>query len=937
MDRNEFIKQSLDIGKTPEAISEKLAFAGYDPLSASEERDIAKGVYGKNLAQKTLKNVHDLGSGMATILGAGARFVTDPEFRKELGQATPSISASQIGEVLTENWNYNPATFAVDFSKGLRDVGAGLQTDPGLALLDLAPVVGAGVKGATKGVKTILPKLTKSTPNVSPTAKSLTGEIISTDKNINDILNISKDAPSTKITELGNAYKDLKNKFTNDEIAGAYKNLEEGTRVGGDKILEATEELNKFAREVDSVMKEVGVDPNKAEEVAKLQNMSRMIKADSGLNINIDELVKVAEGDKKTITKLDKMGLDRPMLGSYLTRAEDLYNQGLIFPVRHASNDIKGAKGLITIEDLRKGALAERRYGTQSYKELGKAFNEGGYEPLLRELERAKQTTGAFDEIAKGVGVKVDAANLPTLGKGEVYVSPKVLQEVVGTTIEQGGNLKSAIKDALKSFNDTIEGLPTDDIYIVRKKDLNALENAFASDSKLPNWMENIGSIGKQSALSTSNYIFGNAMANITSNLATGVTPLHYIKAIKDIDDIPSALKRSTSYQGYLGKEVDVNAKVKSVYKELVKDIASDKSTVMDKFRLSHSMANYPIFRTASNLESIDRGASYFKNAERLAKELGKDIKEVIEDAKVNGGNNPTFREIKRRIDNDLGDYIGHNYYLNPMIERTARTFIPFYRPYTQSGRVLWNIAQNYPGYYQTQIKLPSLLGDKVSEWGEGQGVIPSEEYKGAPVSAGFGRIPSRVMYNPYHNVTAIGEVAGGAFLGSPDLLPSVNTFAITPFLSLMGLNKYGVEAKLPNSYTVNGKQIVMDNNGNPIVQEPTITDRIRLSIAQTAQTYAPGVNTINKSILPILATVLKQDYRTPSDYSIFGQIGDTSIPLLSEGNKTARVNANEKILPTLGFKITATYKKNKNRLSLRDVKKVRQQQYFNKLRNERR
>lgn len=934
MDRNEFIKYSLDLGKAPDAISEKLAFNGYDPLSPTELRQIERGQYGKNLVQRGLANIHDLGAGMATALGAGARYLTNSDYNKQANQQMYDllVNPDKIGEILTENWNYDPATFAVDPKKGFAKIGAGLSTDPGYAALDLAPVIGQGVKGVKQ-----LPKLIKSSGNVSNTAKTLTGEVITTDKAINDILNISREAPATKITELRNTYADIKNKYTPEEIAKAYQNLEEGSRVGGEVILNATEDLNKFARNVDAIMKEVGVNPNKAAEVATYQNMSRMLKADAGLDINIDDLQKVAEGNKKSIDKLVNMGIDNSIYKDYFDRAKDLYDQGLIFPVRHASNDVyQRGKSLLTLEDLKKGALAERRYGTQSYEELGKAFNEGGYEPLLKELERAKQTTGAFDEIVSEVGVKVNPDSLPTLAKGEVFVSPQVMQQVIGATLETGGKMKDAIRNTLKAFNESPEGLPKDNIYIVRKKDLNALENAFASDKRIDGWMQDLGTIGKQSALSTLNYIAGNALANATSNFATGTNLVHYVKGMTNLEDLPSALKRSSSYQGYLGKELDVNSKVKEVYKNLAKEITSDKTSPLAKAKLAQTMANYPIFRIASQFEIRDRAASYFKNADKLAKELKKDITEVLEEAKVNGGNNKTFREIKRRVDNDLGDYIGHNYYFDPRFEEAVRAFVPFYRPYTQGARVLWNITQNYPAYYQSQVKLPSLLGGRISAQGKEQGVTPDEEYRGVPINPRFGNVPSRVMYNPYHNVTAVGEIAGGAYLGNPELMPSVNTFAITPFLALMGLNRYGTEARLPNSYTVNGKQIVVDNNGNMINSNPTVADRIRLALAQTAQVYAPGVNTMNKSVLPLLATMLGKDYRSPSDYSIFGQIGDTSIPLLSEGGKTARVTKSEKMLPAFGFTIKTTYKKRKDVVPLRDRKKARQQMYINKLRNRR-
>lgn len=936
--RKDFIKYAVENKLPQEQINNVLIGEGVEPLTEYENRLITKDRYDKNILQRVGGDAVNIGKGISTILSAVPNYVTNSDFRQYINEKLSNITPAKVGELLTENYNYDPAMFRVDPGLAIEKLGAGIGAEPGLALLDVAPVIGAGVKGVSKGVKAVT-KATKGASNVADTVKTLGKIEVPINTAVNEILNVSREAPIKGVNEAVKIYSDINAKYSLDDIQRATKNLEEGTREGSKTVLNATEEMKKFSDQVNKLMQELGVSPTKAQEVAVAQKVSRDLLKDTGLKINVDDINKALDGNQSSIARLQKKGIDVETFATYYNDAQELWDRGLLSPLRHSTRDVeKWGKGINTPEDFAKGVLAERRYGTQSYENLAKGFKEGGYNPLLEELESSKQVTSALDEIINSVGKKVTPDTLPTLGKDEVYVSKQFINDVIGQTLEAGGKTKDAVRNALRSFSDSIDNLPPDDIYILRKKDVNALENAFVSDKNLKSngWYNNLSSIGKQNALATLRYIAGNTMANVTSNFATGVTPLHYAKAIKaGAEGIPEALRRSSSYQGYLGRDLDVNKSLKGLYSDLWKEFTGKDTSMTSRLKVAQSMANLPIFRTASKLETLDRSANFFKNAERVAKEVGKTTDEIVAEAKANGGNNQVYREIKRRIDNDLGDYVGHNYYIDPRVEETARLFIPFYRPYTQGTRVFGNIATNYPAFYQTHLKLPSLIGNEFTRQGAENGVEPDKEYGGFPIWRKYGNMPSKVMINPYHNATAMSEMIQGAISGNPEMLPTANTFAIAPILSLMGLNKYGSQATPPGTYNVNGKQITVDNNGNPLVAEGTVLDRIQLFLAQTGQTYAPGVNTINQSILPFLATIAGKDYRTPSDYSIFGQIGDTTIPLLSQGGKNARVTIEEKLLPTIGFNYKQTYKENKQ-LKLSDIKALRRKQYIEQLRNRR-
>lgn len=929
--RDNFIRAGIERGKNAEEISTALATYGQTPLSNNEERLIATGRWGTNIGQRVLQDVKDIGVGLASIIPAGVAYATDKQFRDKANKYLPKLlNPVNIGKAVTENYNITPGLASIDMGEQLKDIVAGINANPGLAALDILPVLGPAIKGAKS-----LGKLGKSSGNIPETIKTITGKNISRTEAVNDILKTSKTTPVKYLEELETDYAKLTSKYGTEDIATAYKNLSEGTRVGSKSALEATNEIYEFANKVNKSLNKLGISPEKSKEVTTLEQASRAIKNDTGLDIPLDDLRKTLSS-KEGLPKLNDIGLDKQTVNTYMKDAQRLYDEGLITPLRYGSRDVFN-EGLVTPEDLAKGALAERRYGTQSYDKLAEAFKEGTYNDLFKEMSSAETAKNSVNEFINTIGVPVSKESLPTLTKDETLLSKGFINDTISSSLESGKSTNKTLKKVLDTIKNNPEAVKAyDDLYIVNKKDVGALRNAIAPDRITTGWINNLSNIGKQQALSSFNYLAGNEFANISSNAIAGVMPKHYVKALNNMEDVPEALKRASSYQGYLGKEAAGVKSLQDTYRVLFKNILKSDTTPSEKFKIVQTMANLPIFKAASAYETIDRSANYFKNAERLAKELNKPVEKVIQDAKVNGGNNPTFREIRRRIDNELGDYVGSNYYLPSRLDDVARAIVPFSKVYTQGGRVLYNAARRYPLGYQTQVKYPSLLGNKLTAYGASQGVTPDEEYGGFPYQAGWGRYPSKVLYSPYHNVTAVGEIAGGLLTGNPDLLPMVNTFGLVPLLSLMGKNKYGKEATLPNEITVNGVSRILDNNGNVQSKEPTISDRIKLVAAQMGQAYLPGVSTMNSSILPLLSYATGLDYRSPSDYSILGQVGEFKLPLLSEGRNNTRDTKEEKLFPLLGIRTKEVYRKRLDRISPRDMRNLRRKQFIQEVRNRR-
>ena len=933
--REDAIKYGVGLGKSSNEISRALALQGWEPLNYTETSLVDAGQYGTNIGQRTLSGIANFGKGVATMAGAAYQYATDKDARDAINKQLEGATATDAVNMLLSNYNTNLYEIANDPKTALLHAQAGARTDPFLATLDLAPVIGTVGGKAVKAGSKALSKLDKSTPNLPKFINTIAETDVPVTRVVNEIINTSRDVPAKRVAELEATQARLA-KAPKEHIAQAYKNLEEGTRVGSNEVLKLTDDLKNFGKEVDSWMKEAGMNPAKTREVAVSQHVLREFQNDTGIPLTVDDITKAIKDDNYA----KKMGLPPEILKSYGDRAEQAFNEGLIFPIRHASSKVGKNLGLVTDSDRAAKAMAERRYGNQTYEALAEGFQQTGYKPLLEQLNKAEQAQGALDEIAK-LGKKVDNLDTLELGKGETIISPNKLKVDFGKTLEKGGNIEDDITRLTEGLSDLERATYLDDLYIVRKKDVDMLNKAFTKSGRVSNagWFENLSAIGKLNALTSLRYIAGNEFANITSNAMEGITLADYIKAYRNKNLVPTALRETTSYKGYLGKDIPSEASLKDSYNILFKNIKEGTNgDILGRLKDANKVFALPIFKSASAFEYLDRSANYFKQAERLAKELGKDSKEILEEARKKGGNNPTYREIKRRIDNSLGDYAGVDYSLDPRITFTLRQGIPFYRPFTQGTRVLTNVVTKHPLNYQIQAKLPSLIGNDLSKRGEQAGVIPDEEYGGMPINAAFGNYPSRVIYNPYSNLTAATEALDPRrWLDAENGIIRGGSFALAPFYALQGKNRFGREGTLPNSFKgADGKTYTMDNNGNIVNAEMSGSNIARLFAAQVANAYFTPVSLTNNSILPLLSIAANKDYRTPSDVSLLGQVGDMKLPMIAEGGNMARVGLAENLAPITGFTIRQTYKKKPEGAKLKDIKTAKRKARRNTLINER-
>ena len=143
---------------------------------------------------------------------------------------------------------------------------------------------------------------------------------------------------------------------------------------------------------------------------------------------------------------------------------------------------------------------------------------------------------------------------------------------------------------------------------------------------------------------------------------------------------------------------------------------------------------------------------------------------------------------------------------------------------------------------------------------------------------------------------------------------------------AIAGRTRYGNEAKLPNQVTINGQNVILDNNGNVMVDssgaikraEPNLVDKAKLFLAQTANAYTP-VNFINQNVIRNAAALMGENYYRPSDYSIFGQIGDFSIPFLMQGDMMRTPQTPEEVnMNQFGFRYEDVYPNKRQTISSR-------------------
>lgn len=937
-DRQTYIQFGVNNNVSADNINQALSESGMPKLSKIEYQRINDGTYGLKPLEYTRKWAKDLGGGLATIYGAVGEYIRNEDVRKAMNKSfNEYIDNAGAGGAILDMANmimspYNNLTIqkaaTQPITETITDVASGSVAHPIDATINAIPFLGVTSKAikSTKTGSNLINKGIQALDKV-PGSSSVKSLIKGTKEHTtNQILNNSKIIPSAKIEELNNLNTSIK-MANKDDLIVAIKNLEEGTRTGTPQQLQLTENLKKARQGIDDTLVSAGFSPNIPRELAIHQYITRTLQKQNK-NIPIETIRK--HFDSPYDNKVPGVS-DDEMVALY-KQGEELFNNGFIYPVKHSGTATTVREGFVDETTKKLSFPNARLYGTQSYDDLAKSLKATGYDDDIAGVNRYEQATGAAEQLGQTVGRKINDYKNLDLSPDEIVYSPTLLKEKIGTSIYQGKNIDNDIKELLRGLNKEELEVYKDDLYAITKNELKALERAYTNPEKnlITGITQNEAvNMAKKAALSTPRYTIGNITTNAGLNLTQGVTAPYYLKAIERMDDIPDTLKYSTTFSGYLGRGIKNVTPMSEIYKNIFKTLKE--GNIKDKAIALSDAFTIPMFKFSGAAETLDRSANYMYQVERYANETKQTIKEVLNAAKEKGGNNPTFRELMDRINSSLGDYTGRNYYTPSMVTDTLSALSPFYRPYTQGARVFGHMVMDRPIRNQIFNIVPSRYGNQISETAqEEMNVTPNERYGGGfPVLPAYGKMPSRVVINPYHAYSALGEV-----IGNPSEALGGNLMGLAPVLGLAGKNKYNQDPVLPNQITINGRKIQLDNNGNEISE--SFSTRLPLTIAQSLQAYFAPVNVMNSTLLPLIATMAGKEYRKPVDTSIFGTIGDTNIPMLMQSEPTSKSKQGiENLLPMLGFYYSDTYPERK--MNMRERARALRKLQQRAIRNERR
>ena len=897
MSRETFIDSAIAKGMTGEQINASLNRLKYDPLNRVEVQQINEGTYGLSFGQRAKKDIVDIGKGSATLLGEGLNMLMHPvkEGLPKLKQAgdylntSPSLLGDFTNLVLSP-YNTSLGEIATESPiETAKNIGAGEVNHPVYAALDTLPITAPIVgKGVQKGIKALPEGKVKSS------LRGFTDE----GRQVNQILSESKAGVADTVENLRNKSFKLQ-QYTPEDLAVAIKNIESPTKgawVGTEQQLAITKELRDMVKETNDLLVKAGFNPETMKTSAVNQYIVRNLDGDIPL-----ATVEKALKDKKFA--LDN-GLEIQKLKQLEQEGTDLYNKNLIQPFKHSTDADMAREGLVD-EALKKTRSADAKlYGTQNYEDLARGFIKDGYTSTINKLRTTEGAMGAIKAMADEVGRKVEGT-LPELKSNEVLVSPRLLNEKFGTSIANGEDILGDINSLSRGLNKAERAKYADDLYIFNKEDIEALKKAYNPRKAS---LDNLGSVAKMGVLATPRYIAGNAMTNMLLAPMTGVTVRDILYTKLNEDKLPRLLRRTSSYSGYLGEKLPINASYKDVYQQLTKDIGEgDWST---KLQAVNMAANYPIFKGAQSIESFQRSVEFVNQAKKYAQENGKTIEQVLAEARKNGGNNKTFREINFRVQKYYGDYLGRNYYAPNWTQTALELSAPFYRPLTQGVRQFYNASKDLPLETQMLYRQPSLaMNNYAQQLADETGTERDSIYGGFPIQERSGRLAGQVIYSPYHAFSPVSEL-----VADPMGTLTGNTFATSMINPILGRNKFGDKVKLPNAMeSFDGNLVLLDNNGNPtgIQLDNNIEARLRGIPAQYIQQFLSPVTQANSYILPALAAFIGQQYTAPADTSVLGQVGDLKVPFVMESNIGARRKSTpeELLLPLLGATVKNTYK----------------------------
>lgn len=609
----------------------------------------------------------------------------------------------------------------------LLDIAQRGMYDPAYAGLDFLSLGGAKALG----------NLGKLAGNSMPANAPMWIQQIIPSKEVRDLNRYIQNSTATAKASVGknyNAYGILESK-PNVDRAELVRHITTGTSKLKGKDLTLANGIRDALVSNEQTARELGLLDNelaKADVVAQyvmqkvpreynlLHKHFRDIYLGKGLDARAAKILK-EKGIADDITRLIKEG-------------SDLYDQKKIAYLTQKLASTTDPMGEIIARELNIGANnywdTARHIGRTTPEELAKVFDES-IKFQLDQTSHIKQFNTILDDLFKNTNIV----------KG---LSPEVIKSIrdKATKVLKDDFEKGLMPDLNKALRES--GL---DRYVNRIY-FEALNNVFKKPLNVG--MRRVLNQFKKNVLATPHWVALNRAGNITNNIMEGVGLIDYLDIKKYKNYIPDQLKQQTSFSSYLNEGLESatdSASNVARGKGAVVTVPYNKiKRAIDKYNSGHKslrdvgeltgelyanindIAANPVFKLESVLELADRSANYIRQAKRLAKKKGVDVKKILKDAKEN----PTlFNKLNTEVNKSLGDYVGRQYTLPAGFYNTLSELIPFYRFYTQTMRTTAHQLANKPWNFQGIVQIPNKLGKNERERVERIFNLNPEYYQG--------------------------------------------------------------------------------------------------------------------------------------------------------------------------------------------------------------
>ena len=444
------------------------------------------------------------------------------------------------------------------------------------------------------------------------------------------------------------------------------------------------------------------------------QYVMHHLKDDSPLLFQ--DVMRMVTGESPTTPKVQKL----------IDKASKLYDNGDITWLTQKLSPTTDPMGNVIASKLVDGEGGyfgtKRIIGRTSAKSLASVLDES-IKSQLDEVTRASEAIDVVNKILDTPGVgKLITKDIKDIGKNKVAVSKEEFRKqlVDAFNNDQEIDVGKAIRASISKSDVKSKGQ-----YAIDKMYLDAIQNALKPQRKTI--YRTITNAFKKAVLANPHWLMVNRIGNFTNNSVGEVRARHYDKATKWGDIVPDQLKQQTAFNSYIGAGIeDTGSRWSAALSQPIsrtlrafkqygasegsyKDIAKLLSSV---YASTNDITANPLFRLESGLELRDRYANFIMQAEKYGKSHKMSTRSVIKKASKDDN---LFNELNTKVNKDLGDYVGRNYFLPNTVYDVVGDLVPFYRFLTQTGRTSIHQMQRHPLAFQAANIVPAKVGNMIS------------------------------------------------------------------------------------------------------------------------------------------------------------------------------------------------------------------------------